>query len=75
MEKGRQLLLPCAGITLIRFSGIISDSRLKLSGNTPGTLKSSHFLVLEPGFGTPVWEFYKNWGKIKGKKLSEGVTF
>ena len=48
LEKGQSAaVLPCAGITLIRFTGIISDccqtSRRALrqvGSNTPGTLKT-----------------------------------
>lgn len=47
LEKGRTDLLPCAGITLIRFTGMISDCPVMLNlsrhrrANTPGTLKVS----------------------------------
>jgi hypothetical protein len=36
--RKEQLILPCAGITLIRFSGIISDYPAESGTNTPGTL-------------------------------------
>lgn len=34
-RKGIVAILPCAGITLIRFTGIISDHPAALAGQTP----------------------------------------
>lgn len=40
LEKGRNAILPCAGITLIRFTGLISASLVFYKPSTPGTLKT-----------------------------------
>jgi len=39
-RKGIDAILPCAGITLIRFTGLISDHPANGGINTPGTLKT-----------------------------------
>ena len=40
-RKGLVAILPCAGITLIRFTGMISDYAAFGGINTPGTCLSS----------------------------------
>jgi hypothetical protein len=59
LKKGETDLLPCAGITLIRFTGIISACCVATS--TPGTIKAFYNI--------------KNWDKNKLKKIYAPVTF
>ena len=86
MEKGNSYILPCAGITLIRFTGMISDCLVILilltteetdKTNTPGTLKSlwQYAIRVMATVALRPFGMVKNWPKIKAKKFPLACNF